>query len=266
MPSTTKIGRIFSMEWGSALQYRADIVLWMIAETLVPILSLAVWHTVSLARTSGPGPQETITYYLLIMLIRILTSAWGGMFLVRSILNGEIVKDLVKPVWPFWKLIANNICEKTLKLLLPILVIGSFIVWNSDLVSPNVFIPTNLLLGLLSLVLAVVVSFALDIVMGFFAFWLEDAFQIRRYAFMMESIASGLLIPFAVMPDLAKTLLSFLPFRYTLSLPAELFLGQLDTPAIIAAFGAQLAWATGLVVIGMYMWRAGLKRYAVPGQ
>ncbi|MEX0649625.1 MAG: ABC-2 family transporter protein [Candidatus Andersenbacteria bacterium] len=254
------------MEWSRLGQYRADVILWMIAETAIPFLSLAVWYTVALSGQTGPTPQEIVTYYILIAFIKIATDSWGGMFLTYEILDGDIVKDLIRPIWPMWKKIANNINEKTIKLIFPTLIgITVLLLWP-NIIDTSLLTTPHLLLAAASLILAIVLAFVLDITLGLIAFWLEDAFQIRRYKFMLEYVASGLIIPFAVMPPIARTLFEFLPFRYVLSFPAELALGQAEGARALEGFGIQLTWTIGLLILSWLMWRAGLKRYAVPGR
>src|SRR5687768_14399479 len=112
-----KIGRLFAMEWGTILQYRSDLILWTVGEAAVPLISLAIWFAVARQSTTFAfTPNDTIVYYLLIILVRMLTNAWNGYFFSQEILTGELVRFLIRPMSVFWHHITNNITEKLIKL------------------------------------------------------------------------------------------------------------------------------------------------------
>ncbi len=254
------------MEWSRIIQYRTDAFLWMFAEAAMPLISLAIWYTVATSSTRGPTPTEVLTYYILVMFVKIMTDSWNGAFLARDILSGEVVKLLVKPMAVVWHGIVNNILEKIFKLLLPIAVFSLALVTFSDAFAPAIYQPVNVLLGLLSLGLAIPLGFMIDEVIGYMAFWLENVFQIRRYKMMLESVASGLLIPFAFMPPLAVSLLGYLPFRYVISAPAEILAGNTVAASPITVIGIQASWVAAMILLARFLWMKGLRRYAVPGQ
>lgn len=266
MPSLRAISRLFAMEWSRIIQYRADAFLWTLAEASVPLISLAIWYTVAQTSSQGPTPTEVFTYYILVMFIKIITEAWVGAFLAGEILNGEIVQDLVRPIAVVWKHLANNLLEKLFKLLLPLPALLLVLMGFPQAFSAAIYNPIHISLFAVSLTLAVALAFVTDMTIGILAFWLEDAFQIRRYKVMLESVASGVLIPFSFMPPLASTLFGFLPFRYIVAAPAEIILGQAEGQNALMLLGLQALWIAGLIAVMRILWLQGLKRYAVPGQ
>jgi len=266
MPSLAAIQRLFAMEWSSMLQYRLDLILWTASEAAIPLVSLAIWYTVAATSPSGPGQQEVLTYYIFVMFVMIITNAWGGFFLSREILEGEIVQYLTRPVSIFWKYAANNVSEKIIKLLIPLPILLVSLVTFREYFAPAIFQTSHIILFLVSLVVAAFLHFNLDLAFGLLAFWLEDALQIRSYNEMLASIASGIMIPFAFMPPLAQQIFGFLPFRYYISLPIEFLLGQAHGTQVPLLIGYQLAWTIALAILLNILWRKGLRRYAPPGQ
>lgn len=261
-----KILRLYAMEWSRVLEYRVDIIAWSLAEASIPLVSLALWYNVSLQSSSGPSPRDTLTYFLLVILIKIFTDAWNGFFIASEILNGDIVKELVRP-WPvIWYDIINNTVEKCIKLIIPLPLFVFFIITFPRIFASQIFFLSHWLLFAPSLVLAVILSFTLETCFGFLAFWLEEAQQIRGLKNILEIVASGILIPFALMPPTVSTALSFLPFRYIISVPAEILLGQAPLIHSIQLLLYQLVWIFLLVILSHTLWQRGLQRYAVPGQ
>lgn len=261
-----KIGRLFAMEWSRTIQYRTDAFLWMFAEAVTPVVSLAIWYTVAQSSSRGPAPIDVFTYYILVIFIKSFTDAWNGMYMARKILNGNIAPELIRPIPVVWDYIVNNITEKFLKLLLPLPLFGLALFLFPALFSPAIYQPAHYLLFLLSLALAIPLGFLTEHTIGLLAFWLEDVFQIRRYKIMLDEIASGMLIPFSFMPVAAQNILGWLPFRYLISAPAEIMLGQTNHQTVSSLLMGQVGWIVGLVLISTLIWQKGLQRYAVPGQ
>lgn len=268
MPSAImKFNRLLAMEWSKAIQYRFDMLLWSVTEAAVPLISLAVWYRVAAEGQSAFTSQEVITYYVFIIFINLVTSAWGGYFLSREILSGEIIRHLIRPFPVLWHYVANNLAEKMMRLAipLPLLVIGvatTIPTWFA----PAIYEPRHIGGFILSLFLAIIISFVFDLNIGVLAFWLEDVNQLRSYKALLQEITSGVMIPFILLPALLQTLFSYLPFRYIISAPAEILLGQTKGWAAVNLLGIQLAWAVGLLLLLNYLWKKGLKNYAPPGQ
>jgi ABC-2 type transport system permease protein len=54
---------------------------------------------------------------------------------------------------------------------------------------------------------------------------------------------------------------SALPFRYMLSFPVEVLLGQLSRVRALEQLGVQAAFITLLLVCLSFVWRAGVRRF-----
>lgn len=261
-----KIGRLFALEWSRLLQYRADLLMWMASEAAIPLVSLAIWYTVAQSNTGPLTTVDTFTYYIVIMFVIIVTNAWNGYFMARSILNGDIIQYLVRPVSPFWSHIANNLIEKAMKLVIPLPVTLLIFSLFSSAFSPAIYEPRHITLFIISLILAAALSFVLDLHFGVIAFWLEDATQLRRYKDILQQATSGILIPLAFIPATIKPIFAALPFRYMLSAPVEILLGQAEGQAAFTILLTQAIWTGVLIITLTILWRRGLKIYAVPGQ
>lgn len=262
-----KLLRLFGMEWSQAFQYRTDMVLWTLGEAAIPLISLAIWYSVSKSSENFAfTPNETIIYYVLVILVSILTNAWNGFFVARQILNGELVQFLLRPLSVFWYHISNNITEKLLKLPIPFAMIGVFM-WLTPSVRPLLasYVP-DIPLFILSVILAAGIAFMLDMILGSLAFWLEDANQLRRYKQLLFEVSSGILIPLAALPPLATAFFNVLPFRYVISVPIEILMGKLPSNEVATALFYQVAWFVSLIVVQAVVWQRGLRRYAVPTQ
>ncbi len=264
--SWRKIWRLIAIEWSTIIQYRIDLILWTVADAMTPLVSFVVWYNVSQSAHSPYTQQQTLTYYLLVVFTVILTNAWAGYFLAQDILNGDIVKYLNRPFSIFWTYSMNNLTEKVIKLVLPVLFVILVLTFIPDSLLPAVYQPTHLVLFGLSIGCAITLNFLIDLVLGSLAFWLEDANEIRRFKFLLGEVSSGILIPLVMLPAAVLTVFAWLPFRYVISAPIEIVMGQADGLAAFRLIGLQLTWIMGLALLLRLMWQKGLERYAVPGQ
>ena len=153
-----------------------------------------------------------------------------------------------------------------MKLLIPLPILLLVIARFPQFFSPAIFEPRHLVLFLISLLLAALLAFVLDMHFGVLAFWLADATQLRRYKDILQQATSGILIPLAFLPATIKPIFAALPFRYIISAPAEILLGQAEGTAALHLLLIQATWTGVLLLTLTLLWRRGLKIYAVPGQ
>lgn len=260
-----KILRLLGMEWSKLLQYRADILLWTLAATISPLVSMALWYAVAQSSGNQDMAHTTLVYYIFVSFLSTATLSWSGYIIAQEILNGEIAKSLMKPFSLFWGQVISNIVEKSIRLLIPLPVLLILIFSLPSFFAKSIISVSLLPYACIIIALAACLAFLLDIALGMIAFWLEDALQIRRFQDLLFQIASGVLIPYSFLPKNIHTAFSFLPYRYIVSAPAELLTGQLNAQDVPTIIGAQLFWILLLFIITRIEWVRGLKKYAIPG-
>ncbi len=261
-----KIGRMFIVNWSNILQFRGDIFLWTLTEAITPLIALAIWFTVASYQQTTISPRDTLTYYVLSIIVITATNAWTSHFLTQEILDGQLVKYLTRPISVFWEHITDNIDVKIMRLALPVPVAIAVFWLFPHWFSPSIYDPSRIVLAIISVLLGAAIAFVADSLLATFAFWLEDAHQIIGYHYLLWTISSGVLIPYAFLPESIRTLLSFLPYRYIVSAPIEILVASSATLSATALISIQLAWLFGLTLALRVLWKQGLKRYAIPGQ
>jgi ABC-2 type transport system permease protein len=269
MPNLTlaarQISRLFLLSWQVTLAYRMEFFLWLLVMSATPLLSLVIWHAIASSSPNLSAP-DILTYYLLIIFIRTITSSWHGYEIIKHILNGSIVFYLIRPPIIYWELVTSFVARRLIQLFPLLAIVLSLFIFTPNLFHQNIFSSDKLLFFSISLILAAVISFTSDIALGLTAFWLEDAQELMAYRFLLTQVASGVMIPFYLMPDWLHTAFSFLPFRYTVSLPAEIMMGQVAGQNILKLIFIQFIWILIFIVILRVLYRRGLKKYAIPGQ
>lgn len=243
---------------------RGDILLYSLSLFTTPVIILAVWLVIN---TGGSNTlmsrNDLIVYFLANVLVGTIRSSWYGQFLPGRIRRGEISSILLKPQPFLIETFANNIAEKLIKLsfLAPaVMVLGYWL--SAKILSLNILI---WLIIVLTTLLAAVIFFLLDVIIGMLAFWFEETRSIQELVGVFESLFSGRFIPLVVLPLFWKDLANLLPFRYMASLPLEILLGQLNNYQILEGMIIQGGYLLLAIVIYKVISSRGFRRYGASG-
>ena len=243
---------------------RGDILLYSLSLFTTPIIILAVWLVIN---TEGSNTlmsrNDLIVYFLANVLVGTIRSSWYGQFLPGRIRRGEISSILLKPQPFLIETISNNIAEKIIKLsfLIPMVVFLGY--WlSAKVLSQNILI---WVLIVLTTLLAAIIFFLLDVIIGMLAFWFEETRSIQELIGVFESLFSGRFIPLVILPLFWKDLANLLPFRYMASLPLEILLGQLNNKQMIGGTIVQVGYLILVIITYKFISNRGFRRYGASG-
>ncbi|GIV96368.1 MAG: hypothetical protein KatS3mg057_1025 [Herpetosiphonaceae bacterium] len=76
---------------------------------------------------------------------------------------------------------------------------------------------------------------------------------------------AGQVAPIALLPGALHTLAVVLPYRYALSFPVEVLVGNLSRGEVWTGLAIQLAWLAIIGVLYRFVWNKGLKHYVAVG-
>jgi ABC-2 type transport system permease protein len=197
------------------------------------------------------------------MIVGLWCSNWESYFISRDIRLGNVSPHLVKPVPFIFSQIGNNIGEKVFKslFLIPVLILYTLLFHPS-------FPSLSLLLWLAfiaSTLMAAMISFIVDFLLGISAFWLHDSMALRESYSIAHLVLSGRFVPLSVLPLSMQNLSSFLPFRYSLSLPLEIVTSKLPGSRVFFPLLFQLLLLFFFILLYRLLWSRGLKRYSASG-
>ncbi len=259
------IRRLMMIDLSTALIYRVEFVMFMISTVVGPAISLMIWRAALNNGAALPVDAEYLTtYFVLLGVVSMLTSSWLSGFLAEEIRLGQIAKWVVRPGSTHLNLIANNLSEKLIKTvaLAPMIAVLWWLVRDAVVLPAN---PITWLFFIASVVAAAVMVFALDIIVGSLAFWIDDITGIDRARGLLAVIFRGQLVPLALMPAWAQGFVDVQPFRFTLSFSLELLIGDLSAAEQAAGMALQLLYPALTVVGAIWIWRRGLRAYAAAG-
>ena len=137
------------------------------------------------------------------------------------------------------------------------------------IVATGVWLPTEVwawAAGLLSLLLAIGLSFACRYLVNLTAFWLVDAKGVLSSYLIISTVLSGLYVPVQWFPGWLGTLASCTPFPSMLQTPLDLFSGLVDSPGeAVGPLLAQAGWLVALVLAGRAVQARATRKLVVQG-
>ncbi len=252
--------------FAESVAYRAELFLWVLSTTM-PLVMMALFSAaVAEGETMGRYDQPRIvTYFLVTLIVRHLTSSWAAWQLGRDIRQGVLSLRLLKPVHPLLSYAVESLTAIPLRLVAvsPVLVACVFVIAPETMSSRGAIIA----LSLLSIVQAWLLSVAISLFIGCLSFFLESGVKLMDFVNVAFFLASGYLIPIDLFPPAARAVIDFLPFRYQLALPVELLTGTYDAnaPLAVAMCLRQALYAAALFAALSFTWRRGVRRFEAFG-
>ncbi len=177
--------------------------------------------------------------------------------------SGDIAVDFARPIDPQLAFLAADLGRAALQLLargLPSVALGALLFGISAPQGVAVAV-----LGIVSLVLAITISFGCRYAVNLTSFWLVEIRGVQMFYLVVSGFLCGLFVPVHWFPSWLVTVANATPFPSMLQAPIDLLRGRAglaDAPRIIAV---QLAWAAGLLLLGQILTRRGRRVLEVQG-
>lgn len=263
--SARKWVRIYSVFVQDALAYRAVAVVWILTDTIpalvMPLLWLAAYN--GRAEIAGFAPSQITAYYLVLLFVTNLIQCHVQWEMANDIKEGRFSAYIIRP-FPY-----------------SVMMYLSFVAWRS--MRTVLFVPIFLVAAsffhdylrwedyqvgwpfLVSVVLGHFVSFFITYALGLLALYFVETQSLFNFWYMPLLIFSGQIAPLAMFPPTARAVADVLPFRYTIALPTEIFLGRLSPAEVQRGLLFQIGWIVAGYLIGRLLWARGLKRFTGVG-
>jgi len=125
--------------------------------------------------------------------------------------------------------------------------------------------PVHWGLFLLSVLLAVFISFCWRFLINLSTFWFLDATGIGRLAWLVMTFLSGFIVPVAFFPDWLKFAVHLTPMPAMVNTPIEIYLGIVQGTSLWMALGSQCAWGIGMALLCEWVYRRGVQKLIIQG-
>ena len=246
-------------------QYRTANYFYMFGMIAEPVIYLVVWTTI--ADQQGGSVQGLTAgyfaaYYIVWTLVRNMNIVFGAPFWEYRIREGELNKDLLRPVLPLHYDIAYFAGWKVVVIVLWIpLAVGLSLVFDP------VLDPRLLEIAVFAVAIwgAYLIRTMFQEALGMLCFWTTRGAAIFDLWMTTELLLSGRLVPMPLMPDWVQDVSRFLPFQWAFYFPIESLVGDLSNEELVRGLGAQLLWILIGFAIFRVAWKHAIKRYSAVG-
>lgn len=212
---------------------------------------------------AGYSFHQMVAYYLLSMLARAFSSMPGlASSVAKQIREGEIKKFIIQPVDLIGFLLLGRIAHKiayytvaTLPFALVFFLCRGYFTdgWPSA---------PHLAAFLVSLVLAFLLGYFMDLCIGLIGFWFLEVSSLLFVYMLLNFFLSGHMFPLDLLPEPWRYLVDFLPLKYLAYFPAAVFLEKIPSDQLAWQIGLEFLWLGVFIALARWMFARGLKRYS----
>jgi ABC-2 type transport system permease protein len=246
-------------------QYRTANYFYMLGMIAEPVIYLVVWTTIADQQggsVNGLSAGYFAAYYIVWTLVRNMNIVFGAPFWEHRIREGELNRDLLRPILPLHYDIAYFAGWKVVVIVLWIpLALALSLLFDPSL-SPNAQQIATFAIAIWG---AYLIRTMFQESLGMLCFWTTRGAAIFDLYMATELLLSGRLVPMPLMPDWVQQIARFLPFQYAFYFPINSLIGDLSGPELLRGLGAQLLWI--LIGFGIFRvaWRFAIRHYSAVG-
>ncbi|MFJ9694161.1 ABC transporter permease [Kitasatospora sp. NPDC101183] len=233
--------------------YRAATLAGTFTNTVFGVILASTFLALWQARPglAGYDQSQAVTYIWVSQALLVTVAVWGGGFqddIQERFRSGDIAVDLYRPVdFQGWWL-ATDLGRAAFQALVrgTVPLLFGALVFRVRMPEH----PLTWLVFLLSVLLALLVSFGIRFLVSLTGFWLHDSEGIRSVMLVTSMFFSGMLLPIALFPGWLGTIGQALPWASLIKVPTDVFLERSTGLALVGALGFQLGWAAVLLAAG----------------
>lgn len=246
-------------------QYRTANYFYMLGMVAEPIIYLVVWTTIANQQggsVNGLSAGYFAAYFIVWTLVRNMNIVFGAPFWEQRIREGDLNRDLLRPVLPLHYDIAYFAGWKVVVIVLWIPLAFALSILFDPTLSPNAAQIATFAIAIWG---AYLIRTMFQESLGMLCFWTTRGAAIFDLWMAAELLLSGRLVPMPLMPDWVQELARFLPFQWAFYFPIESLVGDMSNEELLRGLGAQLLWILIGLAIFRIAWRFAIRRYSAVG-
>lgn len=246
--------------------YRGATVAGVFTNTVFGFIQVYMLLAVFEQRRSVGGfdAVDIVTFTFVVQGLLAALGTFGHLELGARIVSGEVVSDLYRPLdlqaWWLAQDLGRAAYQAVFRGIPPFLV-GALAFHVRLPVDAGVWAGF-----LISVLLAVGVSYAFRFIVSLSAFWLLEIRSVHQLAGVVLMFFSGFLLPLPFFPPALRAVADALPFAAIVELPVEVFLSRHRSLADLAGvLGRQLFWMVVLLGLGRLVMARAWRKVVVQG-
>jgi ABC-2 type transport system permease protein len=267
--SARKYWIVFRVALSERLVYRADFFLATFLRFIPIITTILLWRAIfdgaAVEEVGDLRYNQMVSYYLLVMVVR----AFGSMprlatDISTDIRDGGLRKYLLQPI----DYLTYNLTLRTAHKLVYFVMAAApyaLVFWLCRGFLPGWPVGPMVPVWLATLLLAGLLGFTINCLMGLLGFWFLEVSSFLHVAMTAQYFLSGHMFPLSLLPESLQHVVTWLPFAYETYFPAMILLQKLEPQEIARVLLVQAMWVAVLATACRWAWARGLRRYAAFG-
>jgi len=268
MKKVNRFFKILGREYKMAISYELSHIWKFINQSLggilITVLFSMMWFASTKIGYESLSKEYVISYFFLVLIVSKLTMDVSIKMVTGSIITGDFSKYLVKPFSYMTEALGVNLAVQTVHILfvLPVILAGYFFL-NDYLIYE--LTPYTVALFCIAVIMGNILKFLMAQVFALIAFSVKQIYGLRNLYENLGVIFSGEIIPYAALPLSILAVLELSPFRYMLSFPVEILMGNMRMYELRFGFALALIWIVIAFVIYKVGYLIGIKKYEAEG-
>ncbi len=261
-------GRLARAGFRRQSSYRMAMVAGLVTNIVFGFIRAAILFAAveSAGGTLAGYTRDTISAYVWLsqgLIGAVAIGGSGASDLSARIRNGDVAVDFTRPVDVQGSYLAADLGRAAFTFLprgLPPVLVGALTV---GLALPSEVWPY--LLGLVSVVLAVIISFLFGYAVDILGFWLVETRGLRSLYAVTSAFLAGLFVPVGLFPNWLNALAHATPFPSMLQVPIDIISGHVVGTEAVKAVAMQCFWVALICLVGRALTHAGRHKLEVQG-
>jgi len=212
---------------------------------------------------NGYDVNDAVTYAIIAQSLLMVMSAFGNRELSESIIRGQIVTDLSRPINFYFYWAALDLGRAVYYLVfrgIPTYIIGILLFRGYVPLDPRAWA----LFGI-SVATGMCVSFTYRFIISSLAFWTMDVRGVLYLSNTFILFFAGFIVPIAFFPAPLRALAELLPFQGLSQVPVNVYLGKVAGLELARVLGLQLVWIVVFGLAGHWLLGRMVRRLAING-
>ncbi|MCD1260557.1 ABC-2 family transporter protein [Paenibacillus athensensis] len=246
------------------MAYRSEVWLRILGNLAAILIQTSIWKAImGTSSASGINLQDMITYSIISTLVANLLMVQVFQSVDQKINSGNIAIDLLKPTrYPlilFFEQLGTIMFQFCYTV-----VPSTLLAWLLF----GIHVPgtvRQVLLFVLSIGLAMLISFALGYMIALIAFWFLSTFALEWTIKALILVFSGSFLPLWFFSGHWRMVADLLPFRYLGFIPAGIYSGKIVYGEALQTILYGMVWVVILYGLIALLWWTAIRRLIVQG-
>ncbi len=259
----TRYFAVVRLTWIQALEYKANTLVGAFAIISGVFIEYLLWKRIFITRDieilNGFSFNELMVYIFLCLVVGQLKSSWvTSQEMIEGIRNGELNKYLIRPISYFLYHFMLFLGHNSLFYL-----VYSVMIAGLAVLLPEMAFPTWGHFGgfLVMLILSVYLSWTVYFFMVCFAFWFGEVRALVIAYNLGTLVLSGQMVPLHFFPEKLLNVIKMTPLPYLVDVPVSIATGRMPGSEWGGHFLAACLWSAVTTVLGIAIYRFGIRHY-----